>query len=271
MGGIKEKQTWVPIIDTPNGWVSVSAEDTCVPYHSRNLPPEWGLTGNLNEQITRHIMCCHERKDGLGITLEGQAALDSGFAVSVERSDAEQAVMDYFHPVWYSTKHGYKGGSHEEANEFCKMIGGKRLCPLEAYCPNGIATEDSVHTALFLDRPPFHGEQWAPVRSRSESDWVMVGTARDHPMSTCALYDSLQDFIEWEAGDLPSVHKQHVLCCADDAKVNGVDTLEKIKRMRMRPVWFDSIDGWNGGSWDDAVHFCNGHGGRELCDYSTCK
>lgn len=266
------------MMNIPNGWISVGAEDTCVPYHTRNLPPEWGLTGNLNEEITRYIMCCHEPEDGLGVTLEDQAALEPDFDVSVERSDQEQASMDFYHPVWYGTKHGYKGGSHGAAEQFCQRIGGKRLCPLEAYCPNGVATADSDHTALFLDRPPFHGEQWAPVSSTewppgggggSKTDWVMIGTVRDHPMSTCAMYDSLKDIASWEASELPSIHKQHVLCCADYVKVDQAETMESVMRMRMRPAWFDAIDGWDGGSWDDAVSFCLGHGGRDLCDYST--
>lgn len=237
----------------------------------------WGLTGDGNEEITRHIMCCHEPEDGLGIHLEDLPALDREFDVSEERSSAEMAVMNYFHPVWYSSKHGYKGTSHADAEEFCRTVGGKRLCRLEAYCPDGVASM-SDHTALFLDRPPFDGEQWAPVSNtlsgpgnNLEPDWVMIGTVGGYPTSTCSTYDDLEKLSSWKATEMASMHKEHVLCCSDEEKVDQVDTLEDVMKERWSPVWFDEIDEWNGGSWDDAKEFCHGHGGRELCPYSICE
>ena len=277
VGGMRGEQTWAPMMDIPNGWVSVGPDNTCYPYNSRELPPEWGLTGIANEEVTRHIMCCHEPEDGLGIALEDQPILDPDFDVSVERSDAEQAVMDYFHPVWYGRKHGYKGTSNTAAEQFCKNIGGKRLCRLEAYCPDGVATQ-VAHNALFLDRPSFEGEQWAPVSNTLsgvggslEPDWVMVGTVGGFPTSTCATYESLKDIASWDMSESPSEHKQHVLCCTDEVEVNQVETLEEIIKATTKPVWFDALDGWNGGSWNDATLFCNGHGGRELCHYNSCE
>jgi len=270
VGGRRNTKTWAPIIDVPNGWVSVGADNTCIPHHVQNLPPEWGLTGIGNEEITQHIMCCHEPEDGLGISLEDESTLDPSFDISEERSFSEQAAMDYFHPVWYGKKHGYKGTSHMEAEQFCNNIGGKRLCRLEAYCPDGVAN-DASQKALFLDRQPFPGEQWAPVSNPSTAnpDWVMIGMVGDLATSTCATYESLIDATSWEANESPSEHKQHVLCCTDEEKIDQDDTMEDVMKKQMRPVWFDEFDGWNGGSWDDGKRFCDSHGGRELCEYGV--
>ena len=218
-------------------------------------------------------MCCREPEDGLGIKLADEQPISADFNVVAERSKEEQAIMDYYHPVWYDRRHGYQGTTHEEAEEFCKNIGGKRNCPLEAYCPNGLPTE-TTHRALFLDREPFEGEQWAPFSSATGGgsgnlDWVLIGTVKDNPTSTCGTYENLKEIASWKESGTPSEHKKHVLCCADEDEVNQIETLEEILKDTVNPVWFTFSDGWNGGSYDDAVKFCNGQPGLELCSYSA--
>jgi len=270
LGGMRTEESYAPMIDAPNGWVSVGPSNTCLPQNALNPPPEWGLTGMGSEEFTRHILCCTEPENGLGIPiLDEKPILDPGFDVSVERSAAEMAVMDFFHPIWYERRHGYHGGSHADAELFCAYVGGQRLCPVEAYCPNGISTEEGDNV-LFLDRPPFEGEQWAPVSSSGDDDhWVMVGTVEGSPRSTCATYENLEGISTWEASDSQSIHKQNVLCCADEVQLDHGGTIEEIMKSKMMPVWFDEIDGWEGGTWEDAGAFCEGHGGRELCNYPT--
>lgn len=54
VGGMRSTQSWAPMIDVPNGWISVGPENTCMPYNNFNAaPPDWGLTGENNEEITR--------------------------------------------------------------------------------------------------------------------------------------------------------------------------------------------------------------------------
>lgn len=268
MGGMRTEHTFAPIIDTQNGWVSVGPDDTCITHNAERPPPEWGLTGIGSEEITQHIMCCFEHEDGFGIAsvMSKKPMIDPDFNASVERSTGEMAAMDRYHPVWYESRHGYHGGSHADAELFCANVGGKRLCPEEAYCPNGVATYAGQKT-LFLDQPAFEGEQWAPVGRSDWGDdggnrWVMVGTVEGGSTSTCSPSTSI-------ASDLSIVHKQHVLCCTDKDDPKQPANIEAVMKAEMRPVWLDRIDGWEGGSWDDAVVFCDGHGGRELCGYST--
>jgi hypothetical protein len=61
-GGVRpESVVWAPISDSNNGWVSVSGQNTCVRYDILYLvSPSWGITGEDNEDKTRHIMCCKD-------------------------------------------------------------------------------------------------------------------------------------------------------------------------------------------------------------------
>jgi len=38
---------------------------------------------------------------------------------------------------------------------------------------------------------------------------------------------------------------------------------------KFKPFWLSSNDGWNGGSYDDAVEFCSSIRGKQLCPYSV--
>lgn len=38
---------------------------------------------------------------------------------------------------------------------------------------------------------------------------------------------------------------------------------------KFKPFWLSSKDGWNGGSYDDAVEFCSSIRGKQLCPYSV--
>lgn len=143
------------------------------------------------------------------------------------------------------------------------------LCPLEAYCPNGVPTDPANDKALFLDRGPFDGEQWAPIRGLSRGDdkpdWVAIGS-----LGTCATLSSLGDAEKsWSGGGEPSEHTQNVLCCSKKDMTGQSEELEGVMEEMLRPIWFDAIDGWDGGTWNDAVQFCDTHGGRQLCPYSA--
>lgn len=66
LGGIKDEPngSWAPVYNSPNAWVQVGSEGTCELYESRyGKPPMWGLTGEGDEEITRHVMCCLDAED----------------------------------------------------------------------------------------------------------------------------------------------------------------------------------------------------------------
>jgi hypothetical protein len=154
LGGVKEgakEGSFVPIIDTPNQWVQLSSRGVCELHSSLyGSPPEWGLTGEDNEEMTRNIVCCKEPEESTqsaeeGVSQQTEESSGSNSEVhetvdtsskaeaSVESSltSAEQSVLDIMHPLWFGKKHGWQGTTYDDAVEFCKNVGGMSLCPLE--------------------------------------------------------------------------------------------------------------------------------------------
>eukprot|EP00804_Cyclotella_cryptica_P026898 CCRYP_019595-RA/>CCRYP_019595-RA protein AED:0.00 eAED:0.00 QI:103/1/1/1/1/1/2/486/1007 len=60
-------ESWAAVINMNNEWVQVGTEGECDLYSEKyKKAPEWGLDGQNNEMITRHIMCCrrHPYEEG---------------------------------------------------------------------------------------------------------------------------------------------------------------------------------------------------------------
>jgi len=115
-------------------------------------PPEWGLTGEGNEEMTRNIVCCKEPTESFK-TNEGATSQQATSSTSLPAEDeetaadtsaevagssgsssltsAEQSVLDVMHPLWFGRKHGYQGTTYDDAVEFCKNVGGMKVCPIE--------------------------------------------------------------------------------------------------------------------------------------------
>ena len=236
LGGVKDnrKGSFVPIIDTPNQWVQLSSKGVCELHSSLyGSPPEWGLTGEHNEEMTRNIVCCKEpegsfedtgddeQDDAEGSTTasEGEvyetkdtSDVNAGSSIATLLTTAEQSVLDVMHPLWFGRKHGYQGTSYDDAVQFCNNVGGMSVCPPEAYCPNG--PDVTNRPPLFLDKDAFDGEQWAPTSSHHNS-WILVGTADGDASSTCKTHEELHDnkTPSWgEDGSFTHL-KENVMCC----------------------------------------------------------
>ena len=70
----------------------------------------------------------------------------------------EQAISRNMNPIWLDASHGWKGGSYSDAEQFCRGLGGKKLCPFAAYCPHGPGMNPmGGHSSDFN----FEGEQYA--------------------------------------------------------------------------------------------------------------
>jgi hypothetical protein len=284
VGGVISTTSYAPLMSIPNGWVSIGPDQTCMPYNAFNtVPPLWGLksetTGN-DVDISGHIMCCAEPIVGSGLyptdlddgLYEMSVDIDAPDTTSLERSDAEQSVIDIYHPTWYSHRQGYHGTTIDEAEEFCNNAADKTLCPLEAVCTDGPPSE-STHKALFLDRLPFDGEQWAPISGRwagdDRPDWVVIGTIGSATASTCTTLSNLQNVVKiWDGSSGRSEHKQFVLCCKKQND-NVLDNVEEIVKNTVHPIWYSESDGWSGETLVDGANFCNGRNGQALCSYPT--
>merc|ERR1712157_394960 len=103
-----------------------------------------------NEGLKEHVLCCMPQ----------------------ELVEIEDALSDSISPIWFDRKHGWKGGSHEDANNYCDGLGGMELCPYSAYCPHGPGEQPRGMRQFDSN---LKGEQWAPVRASDGNVWVLIG------------------------------------------------------------------------------------------------
>ena len=250
VGGMATSSQWLPFINVANGWIQGGPEDTCMPYNSLNsFPPEWGLTGE-NKAETSVIMCCDTDDNWI-------PADQTAVVATSASSDIDKAAMDMFKPIWYGRKHGWQGGTHQDAEKFCNNIGDMEICPIMALCPDG--------ETLFNDKQPFAGEQWAPL---GDGDWALIGSVGSDPSSVCSRYDTLTNKPSSDVDRMEQDKKQHILCCERNPDPTQTENVNVVIQGMMAPTWYGKSDGWNGGSHSDAVNYCeNSAGGKTLCPY----
>ncbi len=227
-GGLQEGVAWVPL-DTEDMWIQVGQEDSCSLYSDLyNHPsPDWGFTGEDNESITRHIVCCRDEANELPTdsappnTESESAPLVPMEAVppksdpvpmapSIETSHKwDELAIELYAPQWFTTVQDYTPSTTENAELFCQE-NGLILCPLMAYCPSGDKVQNGRSPLLNgMGRQP--GEVWAPVGD-DFGDFVQIGTYLDDESSTCkTLLDMNGGKLP---GDLPTLGDL-VLCCKD--------------------------------------------------------
>jgi hypothetical protein len=152
---------------------------------------------------------------------------------------------------------------------------------------------------LFLEMDAFDGEQWAATSNHSNS-WILVGTSDGDAMSTCKTHEQLHDSKtpSWGMDGTFTHMKENIMCCVDSsqtstgsisktddsdisseiassASFNAVATtdnalgMEQLIHTELEPIWLGAKDGWNGGSHDDAMEFCQNFRGKQLCPYAA--
>jgi hypothetical protein len=166
-GGVRpESVVWAPISDSNNGWVSVSGQNTCVRYAILYLvSPSWGITGEDNEDKTRHIMCCKDPNSAVtannldSSVTESDSSLSSVSSAESFASDAPSAteeaapentsmsqeemenlysvVANEFKPMAFTRDRGWSGQTYTSALIFCAAHESKIPCPYEVMCPLG--------------------------------------------------------------------------------------------------------------------------------------
>lgn len=156
-GGVREETTWSPVIDSQNSWVQVSSPNTCELYIIMNLQaPHWGLTGEGNEEITRHVMCCEDAtaqpvatsSDAGGsssntetqatvMTVDGTNPNAPATASSEQMAAAFADISQKLKPIAFDRSQGWSGQTYLDAITFCAKKGSKIPCPYEAHCPMG--------------------------------------------------------------------------------------------------------------------------------------
>ncbi|KAL7551330.1 hypothetical protein ACHAWF_014522 [Thalassiosira exigua] len=194
-------EQWAPVSNSGdqgdgqgNSWVLVGTINdeswsTCMSYDQINpkQDPQWGVDGSQPE-LKENVLCCQNPNKLL----------------------KEQNFAGHLDPIWLDESHGWAGGSHAAAMEFCGTLGRRKLCPYAAYCPHGPGQAVlGGHTRDFNAG----GEQWAPVFGEGNR-WVMIGQKYANAATSCM--DNLQlegEEPRWGASDERPELKKHVLCC----------------------------------------------------------
>jgi len=135
LGGMQEGVAWVPLA-TENMWIQVGLEDSCRLYSDLyNHPsPDWGVTGEDNESITRHIVCCRDPSIVVPMDSETPSTESESDPVpmdsvppSIETSDKwDKLAIEIYSPQWYTTEQGYAPSTSLMRN--CSAKGMAKSC-----------------------------------------------------------------------------------------------------------------------------------------------
>ena len=266
-GGMVEEPNgaWAPLKDSENGWVQVGDQNVCIRYMTLYLEsPSWGMTGEDNEEITRHIPCCTSPKTPSdNPTTEIYEATSSANIAAPGVADAIAKVEAKYKPVEYDRDSGWKGTSYTDAIVFCASQESRIPCPYEAYCPMG---ELAAPYGGISENP---NGAWAPMMDAPNS-WVQIGD-----VGTCQKYNDIHPHPpKWGlTGENSESFTTSLLCCEDpyEAESSPVKTFAPLTSKEgavlnhMHPVWFDRGDGYSGTTHEEADLFCNSIVGMSLC------
>ena len=276
---------WVPILNNINEWVQLGLMNSCLAYsHMHPDKPDWGMTGQDNEEITREVMCCLEQSDGFNF----------------ERAVMYETAIAKFHPHLFD-REVYQGQTFTEAIDFCEEIDGYELCPYDAICPLG-PNEEPVTAYQAGPTTGEHAGQgtWVPIIDAG-NEWVQMAEE-----NACVQYSHLhQEAPNW--GDPPNLSDsgednedltRFVVCCAKQGMFDPNAVLEPVVHpstggvgtpvekppstaythtedekmtyndaaVKYTPKWYNREKGWLGSTYLDALQFCNMEDDKyELC------
>jgi hypothetical protein len=265
-----------------DGWIKVDQIQPCVVYNSiYGDKPEWGMTGDGAEAITRNVLCCKSTSQATTppptvspITAEvASVATLPPTSQPTEKPTNDKLVADTFEkleekfdPLWHD-RQVWKGSSYIDAIEFCAKMGGV-ICPYEAYCPLGPGPHlyEGARAAATV---------WAPLID-VPNGWVQVGS-----QDTCEVYNALHPHPPlWGLnGQGDEDITQHIMCCDD-----GFTTIAEQAALASRPpiystptaleqkaldiyhpIWFQRKHGYDGTTHAESMDFCEHIGDMELC------
>ncbi|KAL7550772.1 hypothetical protein ACHAWF_013996 [Thalassiosira exigua] len=287
MGFASETESWIPVID--------KVDEPCVRWSAMMPePPEWGYTGEGNEEITRNVLCCDASSESLPVMSSPSPPLSpeppqehslSGAPPSSqgEEEDGEAEAQQYGHamskyqPEWFDRSKGWVGETFQSAVNFCDVHngGGHSLCPYEAICPAGSLKEPAMG---YIDDG---GEAWIPISGGRYNDWTKVNAD-----GACLKWSELHpEGPVWGNSGGNAEMTQNVVCCAYEAAnvaspapqatIPSVNTQEDAKHQqamsKYQLEWFDREKGWKGQTYEAAHRFCAAieGGGKQLCNYDA--
>jgi len=262
---------WAPTSNMENDWIMIGSSTNDEPTTCRSYldlfhkAPEFGLTGHQPE-IKQHILCCRfsPESDGDGGHVKGVPQTGAGNSSPHTTSDAISSLKKTLKPVWWNAETGWSGGSHDDAINFCKTKD-KELCPYAAYCPLG-STRPALSGHGHTDAE--NAEQYVPSINRP-NQWILITSQNDS--AQCVDYKNLySEDPPFGTSNSMKENKQHILCCEKthiDPHSSAGSLNSPLADTPSEDAWFSASDGWNSGSKDDALRFCEGKL-MGLCNYS---
>lgn len=199
----------------------------------------------------------------------------TGAGNSSPPSDIISAMTKFLNPIWYSTNVGdWPGGSYDDALQFC-VEKGHALCSRNVVCPRG-PTFPAIEGAWKQTISNESSEQWVPVIEQP-NHWLLIGSFDNSESRLCMDYETLNGHEpSWGYDRSEPGLKRHI-CCTDTSstsdtqyeegasaaaqspvsqQISYADEVDETDNGPMTSTWFTVDDGWNAGSYDDAMHFC---------------
>ena len=156
------------------------------------------------------------------------------------------------------------GSSWGAADQFCDAQR-MELCPVDAYCPNGVGQAPVGGMKA--------GDKWSAV-SDGENRWVQIGAWGGDPSTTCMGHHEIAEGVHgnpaWGLDETRYGFMQYILCC----EIGTTEALRDQGRLRFAVdeegqvgEWIESDGAFD--SWGGAVDFCVAHGAEDLCPLDT--
>lgn len=255
-------ESWAPIMDDWNEWVQVgNGRRQCTTYSGiYKRRPAWGLTGDDNQENTRHIMCCLEQPLGDDLPVLGNefktpkiptppdVEMEHGEGVDdpippppnqevvhttgssfvsmhkTEMTPLDEDIRENYSPFWFDNNDGWKGTTYDDGKLFCESIPDGPDGETFHLCPAKAYCPNGrdADKPLIYEMDPFDGGvQWAPI-SNSYNAWTMVGKVSEQQPSTCNTFLELYHSNPvWGLDGSETGLKKHILCCQSDSGEDG--------------------------------------------------
>ena len=287
LGGYRDEPngSWIPILESTgegNEWVNVAEKDTCIQYTGiYPTNPVWGVTGEDNEDMTRHITCCAYVEGELGELPDetGPSPPHPGvpsFTTTIEEqvTDVEDATfvldMEEFNPLLFNRENGWSGQTYLEAVQFCESLaveddpeGTYEICPYDAICPLG---GGGVPMGGYEDDVGGLSEAWVPISDNS-NEWTNLSKE-----NSCVQYTGVYpDRPEWgRTGEGNEELTRNIMCCKGSIWGSAAESfLYELASEKYQPVWHNRNSGWVGQTYDEAVEFCESDRSFSLCPFEA--
>lgn len=249
LGGNKDEGSngsFVPMIDGPNQWVSVSTDESCVKYETMfQSLPEWGNTGEDNEDMTRHVFCCDRAavdaaEEAMAVASSASSGNSSsggspptpvsaptpaqGPGMTEEQMKPYEVAAVKYQPKWFDRSKGWEGQTFLQAVDFCGKIENYMVCPYEGVCPLGMGSEPM---GGFRDVDDYD-LSWVPVSDKINS-WVSVGTEQPClPFSY--THNDMSSGPQWGLdGRNDEAFTRNVACCLKQSAPATATAIESVE------------------------------------------